>query len=101
MGARTIADTIDVAAKEFGPQKALTTILPTGAEASITYSELRDQAEHFAIYLREVVGLEAGETVALMTANCIGFGIAPLGISKAGCIGTNINPLYTTVEMEH
>lgn len=101
MGAQTIAGTLDAAAKDYGPQKALTTILPTGAEASITYSELLTQAENFAIYLREVVGLKSGDTVALMTANCIGFGIASLGIAKAGCIGTNINPLYTVPEMEH
>lgn len=101
MGAKTISDTLDFAVKEYGARKALTTILPTGAEASITFSELQTQAENFAVYLREVVGLKAGDTVALMTANCIGFGIASLGIAKAGCIGTNVNPLYTAAEMEH
>ncbi|MGB0440302.1 MAG: AMP-binding protein, partial [Paracoccaceae bacterium] len=41
------------------------------------------------------------ETVALMTANCISFGVASLGIAKAGCISTNVNPLYTAPELEH
>ncbi|PTX54643.1 long-chain acyl-CoA synthetase [Litoreibacter ponti] len=101
MEAQTIAKMLDVSAKEYGARKALTTILPTGAETSVTYSELRTQAEYFAIYLREVLNLRAGDTVALMTANCIGFGVASLGIAKAGCIATNINPLYTAPEMQH
>lgn len=101
MGAQTLAEMLDDAAKSYGPRKALTTILPTGAETSITYSDLCAQVEYFAVYLREVLGLKQGDTVALMTANCIGFGVASMGIAKAGCIGTNINPLYTAPEMEH
>ena len=101
MGAQTFSEVIDRAAEDFGPRKALTTILPTGAETSITYADLLEQSEYFAIYLREVVGLKVGETVALMTANCISFGVASLGIAKAGCISTNVNPLYTAPELEH
>lgn len=101
MGAQTIAEMLGDAAKAYGSRKALTTILPTGAETSMTYSELRTQAGYFAVYLREVLGLKEGDTVALMSANCIGFGVASLGIALAGCIGTNINPLYTAPEMEH
>ncbi|MGB3246747.1 MAG: AMP-binding protein [Sulfitobacter sp.] len=101
MGAQTISKMLDDAADTYGSRKALTTILPTGAETSITYSELRTQAEYFAVYLREVLGLKAGETVAVMAANCIGFGVASMGIAKAGCIGTNVNPLYTAPELEH
>ncbi|WP_432816616.1 AMP-binding protein [Sulfitobacter sp. JB4-11] len=101
MGAQTISEMIDQSAATFGTQKALTTILPTGAETSITFSDLRTQAEWFAVYLRDVLGLEHGGTVAVMTANCIGFGVASLGIAKAGCIATNVNPLYTPAEMQH
>jgi long-chain acyl-CoA synthetase len=36
-----------------------------------------------------------------MSPNCIGFVVATFGIFKAGCICTNINPLYTAPEMEH
>lgn len=101
MGGQTLHDTLDIAAATYGSKPALTTILPTGAEASISYNELKTHAEHFAAYLREVAGLKAGETVALMTANCIAFGVASMGIAKAGCIGTNVNPLYTAPELEH
>nr|WP_246455878.1 AMP-binding protein [Sulfitobacter aestuariivivens] len=92
---------LDAATDEFGPRKALSTILSSGAETSITYADLRTHAEHFAVFLREVVGLKSGDAVAVMTANCIGFGVASMGIAKAGCIGTNVNPLYTAPELEH
>lgn len=101
MGAQKISDMLDASVRAYSDRKALTTILPNGAEASITFSELRRQAEYFAIYLREILKLNPGDTVALMTPNCIGFGLASLGIAKAGCISTNINPLYTAPEMEH
>ena len=98
---KTLGAMIDEAADTYGPRPALTTILPTGADTTITYSELRDFANCFAAYLREVVGLNEGDCVALMTPNCIGFGVASLGIAKAGCISTNVNPLYTAGELEH
>lgn len=101
MGAQTLPEMLDDAAGKHGPKRALTTILPTGAETSITYSELRAHAEHFAVYLRDVLGLKRGATVALMAPNCIGFGVVSMGIAKAGCIGTNVNPLYTAPELEH
>lgn len=99
--AATLHAAIDEAADNHGSSPALTTILPTGAEATITYAELRDHANSFAAYLREVVGLKAGECVALMTPNCIDFGVASFGIAKAGCISTNVNPMYTAEELQH
>ncbi|MEM8690270.1 MAG: AMP-binding protein [Pseudomonadota bacterium] len=97
----TLTELIDVAVGKYANRRALTTILPTGADTSVTYKELADHADHFAVYVREVLGLNAGDTVALMTPNCIGFGVASLGIAKAGCISTNVNPLYTAPELEH
>lgn len=101
LGAQTLPEMLDHAATTHTSKKALTTILPTGAETSITYSELRTHAEHFAVYLRDVLGLKSGETVAVMSPNCIGFGVASMGIAKAGCIATNVNPLYTAPELQH
>lgn len=101
MGAQTFSALLDNAAKNFGDRPALTTILPTGAETTISFNELKTEAEAFAVYLREVLKLNGGDTVAVMTANCIGFGVACMGIAKAGCISTNVNPLYTAPELEH
>ncbi len=101
MGAQTLGALLNVAVAKNGDKPAMTTILPTGAEATISYREMKVEAEAFAVYLRGVLKLAAGDTVAVMTANCIGFGVASMGIAKAGCISTNVNPLYTAPELEH
>ncbi len=99
--AQTLPQIIDQAVAKFADKPALTTILPTGADTTVSYAELRDHAADFASYLREDLKLAQGDTVAIMSPNCIGFGVASLGISMAGCIGTNVNPLYTPTELEH
>jgi len=99
--AQTLPQMLDHAVSRFGDKPALTTILPTGAQTSVSYNELKGHAEDFATYLREDLGLAAGDTVAIMSPNCIGFCVASLGVSIAGCIGTNVNPLYTPDELEH
>ena len=101
MGAQTFGALLDEAAAKYGDKPALTTILPTGAEATISYNEMKTEAEAFAVYLRGILKLTAGDTVAVMTPNCIGFGVVSMGIAKAGCISTNVNPLYTAPELEH
>lgn len=101
MPSHTLGDLIDKAGANFAQRPALTTILPNGATGTVSYAELLENANHFAAYLREVVKLSAGDTVAVMTPNCIDFAIACLGVAKAGCIGTNVNPLYTVSELEH
>ncbi|MBT4689134.1 MAG: AMP-binding protein [Rhodospirillaceae bacterium] len=97
----TIPAMINSAGAEFANRSAATTILPNGATATITYAELLSYANDFAAYLRETAGLQRGETVALMTPNCIDFNIASCGAFLAGAVCTNINPLYTAPEMEH
>ncbi len=101
MSALTLPSAINAAVKTYGSRPALTTILPTGAETTITFDQLGTYSDNFAAYLRDVLGLNAGDTVALMSPNCIGFCVASLGVAKAGCISTNVNPLYTAQELEH
>lgn len=85
----------------YADRKAFTTLLPNGAETSITFKDLHEYSADFAVYLREIVGLAQGDTVALMTPNCIDYPIAAFGALRAGCKITNVNPLYTAPEMEH
>lgn len=101
MGPQRLVDYFNTSCAEFGPRPAMTTSLPTGAEATITYQQLGEASDHLAVYLREVAGLTAGDVVAVMTANCISFAVASLAIAKAGCIATNVNPLYTAPELQH
>ena len=98
---RTIAQAARDAVAAHGPKPALTTSLPSGAEVTITYDVMGERSDHFAAWLREEIGLGPGNVVALMSPNCIGFCVASIGIAKAGCIGTNVNPLYTASELEH
>ena len=99
--AKTIPELARESVEKFGDRPALTTFLPTGAQITVTYRQLGEYSDHFAAYLRETLGLQRGDTVAIMAPNCIGFCVASLGIAKAGCIGTNVNPLYTAGELEH
>lgn len=101
LGHPHLADVVEAAAREFGARPAVSTQLPSGACTTLNFNEVDRLTGDFAVYLREVEGLEAGDVVAVMSPNCIDFLLAVFGIFKAGCICTNINPLYTAPEMEH
>ncbi len=89
------------AANEYADQTAFTTVMPNGMYGSLTYAEVDEMSDSFAYYLREVLGLDAGDPVALQMPNCLSYPVAMIGILKAGCVVVNTNPLYTTEEMEH
>jgi len=69
--------------------------------ASITYQELSIQAEAFAAYLQQNLGLEKGDKFAIMVPNCLQYPIALFGALLAGLTVVNVNPLYTARELEH
>ncbi|NRA31045.1 MAG: AMP-binding protein, partial [Parvularculaceae bacterium] len=87
-------------ADAFGDKPAVTTALPNGWSASLSYREVDQYSQAFANYLRSI-GLKSGEVVGLQSLNCAGFAIAILGILRANLAVTNINPLYTPYEMRH
>jgi len=89
------------AATRFADQTAFTTCMANGMHASLTYRQIDELSDDFAVYLRRVVGLEQGARVALQTPNCLAYPVAAFGILKAGCVLVNTNPLYTPSEMEH
>jgi len=96
-----LSELVGHAALEYGARAAVSTQLPDGACATLNFTDVERLTGDFACYLREVLGLPAGTVVALMSPNCIGFLIAAFGIFRAGCICTNINPLYTAPEVAH
>ena len=98
---KTLVERINEAGRQYATRPAATTILPNGASATLTYEAYLERSRDFAAYLRERAGLKRGETVALMTPNCIDFTIATSGALLAGAVCTNINPLYTAPELEH
>jgi long-chain acyl-CoA synthetase len=96
---RNIPDMIRSVADTYGKAKAFTCCLPNGMNGSLTFSQVNEMSDAFAVYLRDVAGLEAGDRVAVQLPNCLGFPIVAFGIFKAGCVLVNVNPMYTAEEM--
>ena len=67
---------------------------------SLTYRELDHLSIHFAGYLQSL-GLESGSRVAIMFPNVAEYLVAMLGTLRAGLVVVNINPLYTSRELEY
>lgn len=76
-----------------------TAFINMGAE--LTYTELASQAEAFAAYLQQDLGLVKGDKFAIMTPNALQYPIALFGALMAGLTVVNVNPLYTARELEH
>ena len=68
---------------------------------SITYSELDQQAEAFAAYLQNTLGIKKGDAVAIMMPNLLQYPIALIAVHRIGAVVVNVNPLYTPRELEH
>ena len=89
------------AAATYASQTAFTLGLPNGSQGGLTYAEVDRLSDQFAVYLREVAGLKAGDRIAIQMPNCLAYPVAVFGTLKAGLIMVNTNPLYTTAEMVH
>ncbi|WP_019673518.1 AMP-binding protein [Psychrobacter lutiphocae] len=68
--------------------------------ASITYRELDNYSRQIAAYLQSL-GLSVGDKVAVMMPNVLQYPVVALGVLRAGMILVNVNPLYTSRELEH
>ena len=80
---------------------AFTQCMPNGFCADLSYADVEKHSDNFACYLREHIGLQDGDRVAIQLPNCLAYPIAVFGILKAGCVLVNTNPLYTTPEMTY
>lgn len=69
-------------------------------DKKLTYTDLELESRKFACYLQSS-GLKKGSRVAIMMPNVLQYPVASLGILRAGCILVNVNPLYTSRELEH
>ena len=67
----------------------------------ISYQELEQQAKAFAAYLQQELGLVKGDKFAIMVPNTLQYPIALFGALLAGLTVVNVNPLYTSRELEH
>lgn len=85
----------------WGDKPAFSVCLPNGAGCTLSFNEIDRLSDAFAAYLREDLGLQPGDRVAVQMPNCMDAPIADLGIFKAGLVLVNTNPLYTAPEMNH
>ena len=96
---RTIGHMIRAIAETRGDAPAFTCCLPNGMNGTLSFAQVDEMSDDFALYLREELGLAQGDRVALQMPNALGFPVAAFGVLKAGCILVNVNPLYTAEEM--
>ena len=66
----------------------------------LSFSELEEASRKFATYLQSL-GLAPGSRVAVMMPNVLQYPVVALGVLRAGLVLVNVNPLYTSRELEH
>ena len=98
---RTLAELVSASARLYGDRTAYTAVMPNGMYGDLSFAEIDRMSDAFAVYLREVAGLDAGDRVALQAPNSLPVPVVAFGVFKAGCVLVNINPLYTAQEMGH
>jgi long-chain acyl-CoA synthetase len=80
---------------------AYTQVMANGMNGSLKFREVDVHSDNFASYLREVLGLQQGDRVAVQMPNSLSYPIVAFGVMKAGLVLVNTNPLYTPSEMIH
>jgi long-chain acyl-CoA synthetase len=98
---QNLAHMVDSACERFAKQTAFTAVVPNGMNGSLSFAQVGELSDAFAVYLREVCGLKAGDRVAVQLPNGLAYPVVAFGIFKAGCVLVNTNPLYTPSEMAH
>lgn len=101
MPVKHLPDLIRQASVDYADTTAFTQVMPNGMNGSLTYKKVDQLSDDFAVYLREVIGLDTGDRVAVQMPNCLAYPIVAFGIMKAGLVLVNTNPLYTATEMGH
>ncbi len=94
--ARTVHEHVLADARRHGDRIAL---LDAATGETITYAELADQVDATAKGLVKA-GVEAGDTVALVSPNRPGYAVGLLAIMAAGATATLISPMLTPHEID-
>ena len=66
----------------------------------LSFDDLDTYSKNIGAYLQSL-GLKKGDKVAVMMPNILQSPVCILGVIRAGFILVNVNPLYTTHELEH
>jgi len=92
----SVADMFDKSIEQYGDRPAYTNFGKT-----LTYNEINAATSQMAAYLRNELGLEKGDSVAVMMPNLLQNPVAIFAILRAGLVVVNTNPLYTARELKH
>jgi long-chain acyl-CoA synthetase len=89
------------AAAKYAKSKAFIQVMPNGMNGRLTFQQIDQHSDSFARYLKEELGLSAGDRVAVQMPNSLSYPIVAFGVFKAGLVLVNTNPLYKPSEMIH
>jgi long-chain acyl-CoA synthetase len=67
----------------------------------MTFNELKERAHNFAAWIQNNTTLVPGDKIAIQMPNLLQYPICIYGSLLAGMVVVNVNPLYTSREMEH
>lgn len=92
----SVADILDSSIANFSNSPAYTNFGKT-----ISYHDVDVYTAQLGAYLKNELGLEKGDRVAVMMPNLLQNPIAIFAILRAGLVVVNTNPLYTARELKH
>ena len=92
----SVADIFDTSIAKFADLPAYTNFGKT-----LSYREVDIYTAQLGAYLKNELGLEKGDRVAVMMPNLLQNPIAIFAILRAGLVVVNTNPLYTGRELKH
>lgn len=107
------ADFVNVASDAFDRDQSIAQMLigacerhgerpaASNLDVSLSYADLNRLSADFAAFLRNDLGLRAGERVAIMLPNLLQYPVALLGVLRADLVAVLVNPLYTARELKH
>ncbi|MCP4002190.1 MAG: AMP-binding protein, partial [Gammaproteobacteria bacterium] len=68
---------------------------------TLSFADIDQLSVQFAAYLQNELKLKQGDRVAIMMPNLLQYPVALFGVLRAGMVAVNVNPLYTTHELEY
>ena len=92
----SVANIFDISVSKYKDLPAYTNFGKT-----LSYHEVDIYTAQLGAYLKNELGLEKGDRVAVMMPNLLQNPIAIFAILRAGLVVVNTNPLYTTRELKH
>lgn len=70
-------------------------------DRQMSFAELDSTSQSIATFLQQTLMLKQGDRVAIMMPNLLQYPVVLLGVLRAGMAVVNINPLYTSKELQH